>query len=35
MDALFRCGWMDKLSRGNLMVALDRGGWTDRLIRGV
>ena len=35
MDALFRGGWMDKLSRGNLMVALGRGGWTDTLIRGI
>ena len=34
MDALFRGGWMDKLSRGNLMVALG-GGWTDTLIRGI
>ena len=30
MDALYRGGWMDKLSRGGC-----RGGWTDALSKVV
>ena len=33
MDALCRGGWMDALSTGVLIQALNRGGWRDTLCR--